>query len=81
MLPSAANRIMETLRASGSASQRALASWFVIEPIAAILGVVFGALLLAYAFPGKPNIGVIDIPYTVLSGGSACVIGEYLSYA
>ena len=81
MLPSATNRIMETLRASGSASQRALASWFVIGPIAAILGVVFGALVLAYAFPGKPNIGVIDIPYTVLSEGSAYVIGEYLSYA
>ena len=77
MLSSATKWMMEMLRATRSV----VSSWFVIGPIAAILGVVIGALVLAYAFPGKPNIAVINIPYTVISEGSAYVIGEYLSYA
>ena len=45
------------------------------------LGVAAGLLVFFYAFPGKPKIGVIDIPYTVISGDSTFVITEYLDYA
>ncbi len=45
------------------------------------LGVVAGALIFVYAFPGKPKIGIIDIPFTVLNEDSSYVIGEYINYA
>ena len=38
-------------------------------------------MIFIYAFPGKPKIGVIDIPFTVLTEDSAYVIGEYINYA
>ena len=38
-------------------------------------------MVFVYAFPGKPKIGVIDVPFTVISDDSAYVIGEYLDYA
>ncbi len=45
------------------------------------LGIAAGALIFIYAFPGKPKIGVIDIPFTVLNEDSAYIIGEYINYA
>ena len=60
---------------------KVLTSWYVIVPFMAGLGIVAGALIFIYAFPGKPKIGVIDIPYTVISDGSSYVISEYINYA
>ena len=45
------------------------------------LGVAAGVLIFVFLFPGKPRIGVIDIPYTVISEDSTYVITEYLNYA
>lgn len=61
--------------------RRVLASWYVIAPLATILGLAAGSLLFVYASPGKPNIGIIDLPYTVINDESAYVIGEFIDYA
>ncbi len=47
----------------------------------AAVGVAVGLVVFFYAFPGKPKIGVIDIPYTVITEDSTFVITEYLDYA
>ena len=31
--------------------------------------------------PGKPNIGVINLPFAVITDESAIIISEYLNYA
>ena len=64
-----------------SVLRKVLTSWYVTVPFMAGLGIVAGALIFIYAFPGKPKIGVIDIPYTVISDGSSYVISEYINYA
>ena len=64
-----------------SALRRVLTRWYVVAPFMAGLGVAVGALVFVYAFPGKPKIGVINIPYTVISERSSYVIGEYINYA
>ena len=58
-----------------------LSSWYFIAPVAVILGVAIGLAVLLYALPGKPRIGVIDIPFTVITDDSAFVITEFLNYA
>ena len=45
------------------------------------MGIAAGALVFVYVSPGRPNVGVITVPYTVISENSALVIGEYLDYA
>ena len=60
---------------------RALTSWYFLAPAAIIVGVVIGAVVLATNFPTKHNIGVIDIPFTVITDDSAYVITQYLDYA
>jgi protease-4 len=49
--------------------------------VMASLGVAVGLVVFVFAFPGKPKIGVIHVPFTVIEEQSAYVIGEYLSYA
>ena len=34
-----------------------------------------------YATPGRPNVGVIEIPFTVITEESSYTIGEYLKFA
>ena len=50
-----------------SALGRFASSWYVSGPMLAVLGVVIGALVFFYVVPGKPKIGVIDIPFTVIN--------------
>ena len=64
-----------------SALGRFLTSWFLIAPLMVVLGVVVGALIFVFALPGQPKIGVIDIPFTVITEGSSYVISEYVNYA
>ena len=45
------------------------------------IGIAAGALAFFNLSPGRPNVGVISVPYTVISEDSALVIGEYLDYA
>ena len=61
--------------------RKVLTSWYFIVPFMAGLGIVVGALIFVYSFPGKPKIGIIDIPFTVLTEESSYVIGEYVNYA
>ena len=68
---------METLRAVW----RVTASWYVSGPLLAALGIVLGALVFFYVFPGKPKIGVIDIPFTVINDDSSFVISAFMEYA
>ena len=60
---------------------RVLSSGFIVMPILAVMGILLGALVVFCVFPGKPQVGIIDIPFTVISEDSAFVISEYLSYA
>ena len=64
-----------------SSLKRLLTSWYVIAPALAGLGIAAGVLIFVYVFPGTPRIGVIDVPFTVITDDSAYVIGEYLNYA
>ncbi len=68
---------MNRLRALG----RALTGWYVIAPVAVLVGLAVGALVFVYAMPGKPNIGVINLPFAVITDESAIIISEYLNYA
>ena len=60
---------------------RVLSSWYVLAPSAIIIGLVIGAVVLVNTVPTKHNIGVIDIPFTVITDDSAYIISEYLRYA
>ena len=59
---------------------RILASWYIAGPVLAIVGLAIGYAVFFSVFPGKPKIGVIDIPYTGLSEDSAAIITAYLNY-
>ena len=58
-----------------------LINWYAFACAMAGLGIAAGLLIFVYVFPGTPKIGVIDIPFTVITEDSAYVIGEYLNYA
>ncbi len=58
-----------------------LGKWYVLATALAGLGIAAGLLIFIYVFPGTPKIGVIDIPFTVISDDSAYVMSEYLNYA
>ena len=58
-----------------------LTGWYVLAPVAVGMGVAAGALIFVYVSPGKPNVGVINVPFSVITEDSAYVIGEYLEYA
>ena len=49
-----------------SALGKLLTRWYVAAPFVAGLGIAAGALIFVYAFSGRPNIGVISVPYTVI---------------
>lgn len=60
---------------------RFLISWYVAAPVLAIAGIAVGYVVFFRAFPGKPQIGVIEIPYTSLGEDSAAIITAYLDYS
>ncbi len=68
---------VETLRTL----RRALTSWYVAGPVAVILGLAVGAVVFFFIAPGKPAVGVINIPFTVIEENSAFVIGRHIDYA
>jgi ClpP class serine protease len=47
----------------------------------AAVGLLVGYFIFFNLLPGKPQIGVITIPFTVINEDSAFVIGSYLEYA
>ena len=55
-------------------------SWYISLLFVATAGVLLGYLVFFQVFPGKPKIGIIDIPFTVLTDDSAFVISSFLYY-
>ena len=64
-----------------SAMVTALRKWYVIVPLLAVVAVALGSYVILDVFPGKPQIGVITIPFTVINEESSFVITTYLDYA
>ena len=60
---------------------RFFTQWYVLATALAGLGIAAGLLIFIYVFPGAPKIGVIDVPFFVITEDSAYVMGEYLNYA
>ena len=60
---------------------RTLTAWYVLAVMAITVGVAAGLLVFLFVFPGKPKIGVIEVPFTVISENSAFAINEYIKYA
>jgi protease-4 len=56
-------------------------SWYVALPALAVIGIVLGYLVFFNLYPGKPQIGIITLPFVVISEDSAFVITSYLDYA
>ena len=46
-------------------------SWFIALPVLAVVGIVLGYLVFFNLYPGKPQIGVITIPFVVINEDSA----------
>lgn len=55
--------------------------WYLVAPVLAVVGIVIGYQVFFNVYPGKPKIGIIDIPYTVIDENSAFVISAFLDYA
>jgi protease-4 len=55
-------------------------TWYVSLVAIAALGPLLGWLVFFQVYPGKPKIGIIDIPFTVITSDSAFVITEYLDF-
>ena len=55
--------------------------WYVSLLLAAAAGILIGYLIFFHVFPGKPKIGIIDIPFTVITEDSGFVISAFLDYA
>lgn len=55
--------------------------WYVGAALLAALGLAAGGYLFFQVTPGKPKIGVIDIPFTGIGEDAAAIITAYLDYA
>ena len=83
------DRVGTTLHGSGASDllksmsriARFFLSWYVALPALAIVGLALGYLVFFNLYPGKPQIGIITIPFSVINEDSAFVIGSYLDYA
>ena len=58
-----------------------ITNWVTIAVFMVAIGIAAGLLIFVYVSPGQPKIGVIDIPFTVITDDSTFVISEYLTYA
>ncbi len=57
-----------------------IGTWYVSTVLLAVAGLVLGSAVFFFAYPGKPKIGVINIPFTVIDDRSAFEIGAMLDY-
>ena len=66
-----------------SAAWRIASTWYVSLLLVAVVGVGVGVgyAVFFHIYPGKPKIGVIDIPFTIIDEDSAFVISFFLDYA
>jgi len=58
-----------------------LSRWYVAGLGLTVVGIILGAFAFFSVFPGRPQIGVITIPFTVINEESAFVMTSYLQYA
>jgi protease-4 len=58
-----------------------LTQWYISIPVLVAAGIVLGYFVFFNLYPGKPQIGLIDIPFTVINDDSAYIISAYLEYA
>ena len=58
-----------------------LSRWYVSLVLVLVAGALLGSLVFFKVYPGKPEIGVIDIPFTVISDDSAFIISAFLDFA
>ena len=74
---------LEALRKMGlrSATRAFLGRWYVSTVLLTALGIAAGYLVFFNVYPGRPQIGVIDISFTIIGEDSAFVIGEMLDHA
>ena len=56
-------------------------SKFIAIPALAVVGIALGYLVFFNLYPGKPQIGIITIPFVVINENSSFVIVSYLDYA
>ena len=68
---------METLAGAARLIQR----WFVLGPIFIGLGIALGLSLFFTVLNADPKIGIIDVPFTVITDNSAFFINQMLDYA
>jgi protease-4 len=57
-----------------------IGTWYVSTVLLAVVGLILGSAVFFFAYPGKPKIGVINIPFTVINDRSAFEIGAMLDY-
>ena len=56
-------------------------SWYVSVLLLGAIGIILGSMVFFFAWPGKPKIGIIDIPFTAINDRSAFEINALLNYA
>ena len=54
--------------------------WYVASILLGALGIILGSMVFFFAWPGKPKIGVIDIPCTIINDRSAHEIRALIDY-
>ena len=59
---------------------RFIGTWYVSTVLLIAVGLAIGSTVFFYGYPGKPKIGVIDIPFTVINDRSAFEISAMLDY-
>ena len=64
-----------------SAVWRIASKWYVSGLILGSLGIILGSMVFFYAWPGKPKVGIIHVPFTVINDRSAFEINALLDYA
>ena len=64
-----------------SATGGIIARWYVSAALLTVAGIAVGYFVFFNVYPGRPQIGIIDVPFTVINDDSAYVIGEMLSHA
>lgn len=63
-----------------AAAWKLATTWYVSLLVIAVVGPLLGWLVFFQVYPGKPKIGIIDIPFTVLDSDTAFVITEFLDF-
>lgn len=60
---------------------RLAGTWFGAVAVLGVLGLVLGSTVFFLVYPGKPKVGIIDIPFTVITDSSAFEISALLDHA